>query len=57
MPLYFGRTESQFGPGYNWSEGSVIVQEKKKTPGLQNPDSNVFPIFEKMFHRLLIFGK
>ena len=50
MSLDFGRTKSQFRSGYNWSEGSVIVQKKKEIPGLPNPGLNVFPIFEKMLH-------
>jgi hypothetical protein len=55
VPLYLGRTKSQFRPGYNWSEGSVIVQ--KKILGLVNPYLNVFPIFEKMLHGILFQGE
>jgi hypothetical protein len=57
VPLYLEQTKSQFRPGYNWSEGSVIVQKKKKILGLVNPGLNVFPIFEKMFHGILFQGE
>ena len=57
MPLYFGRTKSQFGSGYNWSEGSIIVQKNKEILGLLNPGLNVFSIFEKMFHGILFQRK
>src|SRR4030043_281539 len=57
MPLYFERTKSKFGSGYNWSKGSVIIQKEEKTLGLLNPVLNVFPIFKKMFHGLLISGE
>jgi hypothetical protein len=57
MPLYFGRTESEFRLGYNGSEGSVIVQKQKKILGLLNPGLNFLPIFEKMFHHLLLQRK
>jgi hypothetical protein len=53
MSLYFGRTKSQFRARDNWSEGSIIVQEKNEIPGLLNPGLNGFPIFEKMFHGFL----
>jgi hypothetical protein len=53
MPLDFGRTKSQLRSGYNGSEGSVIVQKKKKSLGLLNPGSDVFPFFEKMFQGIL----
>ncbi len=56
MPLYFGRTKSQFRSGYNWSESSIIVQKKKKIPGFLNPGLNDFPIFEKMFQGVLFRG-
>jgi hypothetical protein len=55
MPLYFGRIKSQFRPGYNWREGSVIVQKKKKILGLVNPGLNVFPILKEMYHDILSF--
>jgi hypothetical protein len=56
MPLYFQRAKSKLRSGYNWSEGSVIVQKKKKILGLLNPDLNIFPIFKKMFQSLLLQG-
>jgi hypothetical protein len=52
MPLYFGGTKSKFRPGYNWSQGSVIIQKEKEILGFLNPGLNIFPIFEKMLHGL-----
>jgi hypothetical protein len=57
MHLYFGRANSQFRPGYNWSEGPIIVQKNKEILGLLNPGLNVFPIFEKMCHGILFQRK
>jgi hypothetical protein len=53
MSLYFGWTKSELRLRYNWSKGSIIVQEKNEIPGLLNPGLNGFPIFEKMFHGFL----
>jgi hypothetical protein len=54
MPLYLGRAKSKFGPGYNGSERSVIIQKEEKISGPPNPRSNIFPIFEKMSHNLFL---
>jgi hypothetical protein len=54
MPLYFGRAKSKLRAGYNWSEGSVIVQKEEKILGPLNPGLNIFPIFKKMFHRIFL---
>ena len=53
MPFHFKRTKSLFWEGYNWSEGSVIVQKKEEILGLLNPCLDGFPLFEKMVHRIL----
>ena len=57
MLLYFGRAKSQFRSGYNGSEGSVVVQKKKKSLGLPNPGLDGFPFFEKMFQGILFQGE
>jgi len=54
MLPYLGWTKSQFGSGYNWREGSIIVQKEKKILGLLNPGLNVFPIFEEMLQGLFL---
>jgi len=57
MPLYFGRAKSKLRAGYNWSEGSVIIQKEEKISGPLNPDLNILPFFEKMFHSLFLQGE
>jgi hypothetical protein len=57
VPLYFGRTKSQFRSGYNGSEGPIIVQKEKKILGLLNPGLNIFPIFEKVLQGILFEGE
>jgi hypothetical protein len=56
MPLYSGRAKSKVRSGYNWSEGSVIIQKEEEISGPLNPDLNILPFFEKMFHRLFLQG-
>jgi hypothetical protein len=57
MPLYSGRAKSKLRAGYNWSEGSVIIQKEEKISGPLDPRLNPFPIFEKMSHGLFPQGE
>jgi hypothetical protein len=57
MPLYFGRAKSKLRSGYNWSEGSVIIQKEEEISDPLNPGLNVSPIFKKMSQNLVLQGE